>query len=74
MYASLSFGSTKILATRPKFSVSLLPALPPELPTCSRKLPCRVNFRRCESGPPLPPTHTLSMWSTKMPWFEAGHS
>ena len=57
----------KILATRLKFAGSLLPVLAPDVPTCIRKLPARVNFRMWESGPPLPPTQTLSMWSTVMP-------
>src|SRR6185503_11874718 len=24
--------------------------------------------------PPLPPIHTLPLWSMKMPWFDSGHS
>ena len=28
----------------------------------------------CESGPPLPPIHTMPLWSTMMPWFESGQS
>ncbi len=33
----------------------------PFLPICSRNLPSLVNFRMCESGPPLPPIQTLPL-------------
>ena len=41
---------------------------------CSRNSPAWLNFRACESSPPLPPIQTLSMGSTKMPWFDSGQS
>ena len=59
---------------RPKLSRLRLSGARPATPTCSRNCPSLVNFRACESAAPLPPTQTLSMWSTVMPWFDDGQS
>jgi len=48
-----------LLAAPPAAAPALRRA--PFFPTCSRNLPSLVNFRICESGPPLPPIQTLPL-------------
>ena len=57
----------------PKCSWLLLSIGTPFLPTCIRNLPSCVNFSTMPSPWPLPPIHTLPLWSMVMPWFEPGH-
>ena len=78
MYASFAFGVDEDLRDAAEVlhdrccRLSLRAAGLPDLH--ARNLPSCVNFRMCASVPPLPPIQTLPLWSTKMPWFDSGHS